>query len=200
MAGCTWYGVLSTLYAVTCDVETLGGILPMAAARTFTELLFWQRARRWSKDIYQRTRQSPFSHDQRLVVQINDSSESVMSNIAEGFGRGTQEEFIKFLGYAIGSLDETRSHLCAAYDRGFLNKDEFAELYREGTAIRKLTVGFIRSMILPQGGVRTRGRQPSWSNQVWEIYERVSGKPRPEAFVPSADEIGVAPRDDEPPV
>jgi four helix bundle protein len=56
------------------------------------------------------TQTRPCAKDQRLVVQINDSSESVMSNMAEGFGRGTQEEFITFLGYAIGSLDETQSH------------------------------------------------------------------------------------------
>jgi four helix bundle protein len=86
----------------------------MPAARSFTDLIFWQRARQWSKDIFQRSLQRPFADDERLCRQINDSSESVMSNMAEGFGRGTQEEFITFLGYAIGSLDETRSHLCAA--------------------------------------------------------------------------------------
>ncbi|MBW3541250.1 MAG: four helix bundle protein [Planctomycetes bacterium] len=36
-----------------------------------------------------------------------------MSNIAEGFGRGTQGEFVQFLGFALGSADETRSHLCS---------------------------------------------------------------------------------------
>lgn len=172
----------------------------MPAARSFTDLQFWRRARQWSKDIFLLTRQPPFRHDERLVRQINDSSESVMSNVAEGFGRGTQEEFITFLGYALGSLDETRSHLCAAYDRNYLTKEEFAKLYREGTAIRKLTVGFIRAMILPRGGVRTRARPPCWSNQVWEIYERVTGKPRPEMFALPNGEASPPPRDDEPPL
>ena len=54
--------------------------------------------------------------------------------MAEGFGRGTQEEFITFLGYAIGSLDETQSHLIAAYDRAYSTKERYAELFREGTA------------------------------------------------------------------
>ena len=171
----------------------------MSAARHFTELLFWQRARRWSADIFSLTQAAPFARDQRLTVQINDSSESVMSNMAEGFGRGTQQEFITFLGYALGSLDETQSHLCAAYDRKYLSKDQFAALYREGTAIRKLTVGFIRSMILPRGGVRTRAKSPSWSNQVWEIYERVTGKPRPPLFqVPTDNQP--PPRNEQPPL
>jgi four helix bundle protein len=174
-------------------------IVIMAAARSFTELQFWQRARIWSREIFHHTQHPPFARDQRLVVQINDSSESVMANMAEGFGRGTQAEFITFLGYAIGSLDETQSHLCAAYDRGYLNKEQFANLFREGTAIRKLTVGFIRAMIMPRGGVRRLGRRPSWSNQVWEIYERVTGKPRPPLFEVTREPVG-PPRDDGPPI
>lgn len=53
-----------------------------------------------------------------------------MGNMAEGSGRGTQAEFIVFLGYAPGSLEETQSHLCAAYDRGCLGKQRFAALFR----------------------------------------------------------------------
>jgi four helix bundle protein len=87
------------------------------AAKLFTELLIWQRARAWSRNIFPYTQPEPFLKDRRLVEQINDSSESVMANIAEGFGRGTQGEFVTFLGYALGSLNETQSHLCAAYDR-----------------------------------------------------------------------------------
>jgi four helix bundle protein len=170
----------------------------MAAARSFTELLFWQKARRWSADIFQFTKASEFATDQRLVVQINDSSESVMANIAEGFGRATQAQFIVFLGYALGSLDETQSHLCAAYDRDYVSKAEFARLFRDGTAIRKLTVAFIRSMILPQGGVRSQGSKVNWSNDVWEIYERVTGRKRPEAWVGTAD-LAIPARNDEPP-
>jgi four helix bundle protein len=154
----------------------------MTAARTFTDLLFWQRARQWSKDIYHLTEQPPFARDERLIRQINDSSESTMANMAEGFGRGTQEEFITFLGYSIGSLDETLSHLCAAYDRSYIEKAAFARLWREGIEIRKLTVAFIRAMILPRGGVRTLGKPQSWSSRTWEIYERVTGRPRPKCF------------------
>src|SRR5262249_2018131 len=122
--------------------------------QVFTDLLMWQRARQWSKEIFYETQKEPFRHDRRLVEQINDSSESVMSNIAEGFGRGTQAEFITFLGYALGSLNETQSHLCAAYDRGYLGKDNFACLFAAGTEIRKMTVSFIKSMIMPGAGVK----------------------------------------------
>jgi four helix bundle protein len=154
----------------------------MAAARSFAELLFWQRARQWSKKIFQFTRREPFHSDRRVTTQINDSSESVMANIAEGFGRGTQGEFVLFLGYSLGSLDETQSHLCAAYDRVYLTKAEFGELFQEGTEIRKMTVGFISSMVKPGSGAKHLRKMPSWTEQVWELYERTTGKPRPALF------------------
>ena len=172
----------------------------MAAARCFTELKFWQRARKWSADIYRLAEERPFATDQRLVVQVNDSSESVTANMAEGFGRGTQAEFVTFLGYALGSLDETKSHLCAAYDRGYVTKDQFATLFREGTAIRKLTVAFIRSMVLRRGGVKTLGKRVSSTEQVWERYERITGERRPERFRSPEPEETVAVRNDEPPI
>jgi four helix bundle protein len=154
----------------------------MAGARSFTDLLFWQRARQWSKRIFWLAKREPFQSDRRLVVQINDSSDSVTANIAEGFGRGTQGEFVQFLGYSLGSLDETRSHLCTAYDREYLTKAEFAELFKEGTEIRKMTVGFISSMVKSGSGVKHLRKVPSWTEQVWETYERLTGKPRPPLF------------------
>ena len=115
-------------------------------------------------------------------------------------GRGTQEEFITFLGYAIGSLDETQSHVCAAYDRSYLDKETFGQLWSEGVEIRKMTVAFIRAMILPRGGVRTLGKTVSWSSRVWEIYERTTGQPRPAMFDPPQPETSPPSRVDAPPL
>ncbi|MEX1094866.1 MAG: four helix bundle protein [Planctomycetales bacterium] len=157
------------------------------AAKVFTDLLIWQRARQWSRRIVERTRENPFLGDRRLVEQVNDSSESVMSNIAEGFGRGTQGEFVTFLGYSIGSLNETQSHLCAAYDREYMARDVFGELFAEGTEIRKMIVAFIRSMVMPKSGVKHIRKVTPWSEQVWELYERVTGQERPEMFRPKDD-------------
>jgi four helix bundle protein len=162
----------------------------MPGVRLFTDLKIWQNSRIWSKVIFQETQHDAFRRDDKLVIQINDSSESVMSNIAEGFGRGTQAEFVAFLGYAIGSLNETQSHLCAAYDREYLNRVRFAELFAQSTEIRKMIVGFIQSMVMPRSGVKNMRKVPNWSEQVWEIYERVTGKPRPEMFRTRAPETG----------
>jgi four helix bundle protein len=160
----------------------------MTSVRNFTDLKCWQRARQWSKQIFWRTRKGSFPDDRRLVNQVNDSSESAMSNMAEGFGRGTQGEFITFLGYSIGSINETQSHLCAAYDRQHLQKDEFGELFQEGTEIRKLTVALIRSMVKPGSGVKHIRKASNFTEDVWEIYERVTGQQRPELFRRKTDD------------
>jgi four helix bundle protein len=174
----------------------------MVAARVFTELVFWQRARGWSKAIFGQTRQKGFREDERLVIQINDSSASVIANIAEGFGRGTQGEFVTFLGYALGSLNETQAHLCTAYDREFIDKDSFARLFKEGTEIRKMIVAFVKSMVLPGSGVKHQRKFVSWTDQVWESYERLTGNKRPPLFETetSRSRATKPPIDDEPPI
>jgi len=149
----------------------------MAGVRDFTELRIWQQARDWSRRIFHCTKRDNFKADRRLVGQTNDSSESVMSNIAEGFGRGTPGEFVQFLGYAIGSLDETRSHRATAYDREYLPKDEYA-----GTGLRRQTVAFTVSMVKPGSSVKHLRTQKSWSDEVWELYECVTEKERPELY------------------
>lgn len=105
-----------------------------------------------------------------------------MSNIAEGFGRGTQGEFVAFLGCALGSLSETQSHLCAAYDRKYLAKDTFASLFQDGTEIRKMAVAFLTSMVKAGSGVKHQRPFKSWTDQVWDSYEKLTGNKRPVLF------------------
>ncbi len=152
----------------------------MAGVGKFTDLRFWQRARTWSKDISWKTKEAQFAGDVRLVRQINDSSESVIANIAEGFGRGTQGEFIQFLGYAVGSLNETQAHLCAAFDREYLTKEQFGTLFQEGTEIRKMMVAFVRSMNQAGSGVKHLRKRRTWTEQVWEQWETITGLERPD--------------------
>jgi four helix bundle protein len=152
----------------------------MAGVSNFTDLQFWQRARSWAKEIFSWTQKEAFCRERRLVEQINDSTDSVMANIAEGFGRGTQGEFVQFLGYSIGSLNETQSHLCTAYDRGYVSREAFGSLFQEGTEIRKMIVSFMRSMVLRGSGVKNIRRYKSWAEQVQEVVDRVNRKFHPE--------------------
>jgi hypothetical protein len=119
-----------------------------------------------------------------------------MANIAEGFGRGTQGEFVTFLGYSQASLNETQAHLCTAYDREYLSRQEFGDLFQQGTEIRKMIVSFVRSMVLPGSGVKNFKKVKNWAGEVWEAYERITGKPRPEFFQGLKTESSVRVRDE----
>ena len=112
----------------------------MAAVRDFEELAIFQKARGLSKKIYQVTNQGEFKHDFRFVQQIRAASGSIMDNIAEGFERAGNKEFLNFLYIAKGSCGEVRSQLIRANDVGFLTKEEYEELYTE---CRKLSAGIM---------------------------------------------------------
>lgn len=171
----------------------------MPGVRNFTDLRIWKGARQWAKDVYLFTQRDEFKSDRRLVDQINASAASVMANIAEGFGRGTQGEFITFLGYAIGSLNETQSHLTVAYDRGHIPRTSYASLFQSGTALRKQIISFMTSMVRPGSGVKKLRKHKSWTDEVWEMYERHTGQQRPELYRPRDSEgrpIAPQPRPD----
>ena len=69
----------------------------MATIKVFEDLKVWQRARSFSTNVYRLTKNGSFSKDWALKDRINASTGSVMDNIAEGFERGGNKEFISFL-------------------------------------------------------------------------------------------------------
>lgn len=97
----------------------------MATIQCFEDLEIWRMARNLCKHIYRfYTDNEQFLRDYKLKEQINDSSGSVMDNIAEGFERGGNKEFINFLSIAKGSHGETKSQLYRAYDRDYISREE----------------------------------------------------------------------------
>jgi len=90
------------------------------AAESFEELNVYQRARELAKDIYRLSRQGAFASDFGLVNQVRRASVSIMSNIAEGFERGSTVEHIQFLYIAKGSCGEVRAQLQVAADQNYI--------------------------------------------------------------------------------
>lgn len=103
----------------------------------FEELEIWKEARELCKFIRSLTRKSQFSKDFKLVGQINGSSGSVMDNIAEGFDRDGNKEFIQFLSIARGSNAETRSQAYRAYDSSYIDDLELNEVLTQTDSLRK---------------------------------------------------------------
>ncbi|MDX1590832.1 MAG: four helix bundle protein [Balneolaceae bacterium] len=105
--------------------------------KRFEDLEIWQEARELCKEIYNSTLAEPFAKDYKLRGQIRRSSGSIMDNIAEGFERGGNKEFIQFLSIAKGSCGETRSQLYRASDCGYITAEEFELLYGKTVMISK---------------------------------------------------------------
>jgi len=95
--------------------------------KQFEDLEVWQEARRLTQTIYQPTRAERFSKDFALRDQIQRAAVSVMSNIAEGFDRGGNQEFIQFLHVAKASCGEVRSQIYVALDQGYMPKTDSEE-------------------------------------------------------------------------
>ena len=115
----------------------------MATIKRFEDLECWIEARKLCSIIYKYIARSPFKKDYSLVDQISKSSGSTMDNIAEGFERGGNKEFIQFLFISKSSVAETRSQLYRALDRKYISQDEFDITYQQAVKVGKLDQGLI---------------------------------------------------------
>lgn len=115
----------------------------MATFQRFEDLKIWQKARVFSVLIFELTGTGPFGMDFDHRRQIRRSADSVMDNIAEGFGRGSKGEFIQFLGIAKGSLTEVKSQLYRALDRQYISTEIFEKVYADADELGKMIAGFI---------------------------------------------------------
>jgi four helix bundle protein len=100
-------------------------------ARSYRELLVWQKAKALAVQIYKATEPFPKNETYGLTSQIRRAAVSVASNIAEGQGRLTAGEFLHFLGQARGSLLELDTQLAIALDLTYLKLDQYEILDRD---------------------------------------------------------------------
>ena len=91
----------------------------------FEDLVAWQKARELTKQIYEITKQGSFSKDYGLCDQIRRATVSVMSNLAEGFERGSSSEFHQFIVIAKASCAEVRSQLYVAHYSRYISQPQF---------------------------------------------------------------------------
>lgn len=115
----------------------------MATITRFEDLEIWQLARELSKLIYQLTFTEPLRSDFRLKDQMRGSVGSIMDNVAEGFERSSQYEFINSLSIAKGEAGELRSQLFRCLDYNYITQNLFDDLYNKAEIITKKTTVFI---------------------------------------------------------
>lgn len=101
----------------------------MATIKSFEDIATWQKARLLCQKVGLLIDAGKFKGNTRLINQIEGSTGSIMDNIAEGFERNGNREFLQFLYIAKGSSGEFRSQLYRALDRDYLKRKEFEDLF-----------------------------------------------------------------------
>jgi four helix bundle protein len=109
----------------------------------FEDILAWKKAKELTLSVY---RLMVFNRDFDFKNQLCSASVSIMNNIAEGFERQTDKEFIHFLNIAKGSSAEVRSMLYIAFELKYINQEQFTELYNLAVEIAKMLNGLIKSI------------------------------------------------------
>lgn len=113
------------------------------SARTFIDLIVWQRARSLVLSVYKLTKQFPRSELFGLTSQIRRSSISIPANIAEGFKKRTRAEKARYLNIAQASLEETRCYLILANDLEYCSCSDTMDQLEE---VSRLLEGYYRKI------------------------------------------------------
>lgn len=115
----------------------------MATIEKFEDIISWKEARSLNKTIGELIDSGRFKNSYRLINQIEGAAGSIMDNIAEGFERGGNKEFIQFLYIAKASCGELRSQLYRALDRNYIEQNEFDQISTQAKKISGLIQKFI---------------------------------------------------------
>ncbi|HDH04463.1 MAG TPA: four helix bundle protein [Nitrospirae bacterium] len=114
--------------------------------KTFRDLIVWQKAMQLVTQIYLITKGLPKEEIYGLTPQIRRSSVSIPSNIAEGYGRNSTNDYIRFLQIATASLYELQTQLEICLNLEYLSKQIFKELYEKSREIERMISSLIRKL------------------------------------------------------
>ncbi len=139
--------------------------------RYFEDLKIWKDSRELVKNIYDISKNENFSKDYGLKDQLRRAFVSIMSNIAEGYKRGRNQEFIHFLYIAEASCAEVRCQLYVAYDQGYIEMDQFDNLNNFAKKLSVMISNFIK--YLKRSGMKGEKFKPEKIKSIKEELEEL---------------------------
>lgn len=114
--------------------------------KTFRDLLIWQKSMALVTKIYLKTNTFPKEEAYNLTSQIRRCAVSIPSNIAEGYGREGNKDYLRFLNISLSSLFELQTQIEISKNIGFINDDIFKELYEDAREIERMLTSFINKI------------------------------------------------------
>jgi four helix bundle protein len=106
--------------------------------KTYRDLLVWQKSMALVTEIYRLSKSFPKDETYGLTSQMRRCAVSIPSNMAEGYGRNSTSDYIRFLYIATGSLYELQTHIEIALNLRYLNKTNFDKLYESSREIERM--------------------------------------------------------------
>jgi four helix bundle protein len=119
---------------------------PQTKLVSWKDLEVWQVAHRLVLRVYEISREFPNEERYRLADQVCRSAASIPSNIAEGKGRSSRKEYVQFLTFARGSVEEVKYQLLLARDLGYVHEGTYAEISAGYDQVGRMLNGLIRSL------------------------------------------------------
>ena len=115
--------------------------------KTYRDLLVWQKSMKLVTQIYLLTKELPKEEIYGLTAQIRRSAVSIPSNIAEGYGRNSTNDYIRFLQIASGSLYELQTQLEICHNLAYVSEEIFNKVYDQNREIERMLSSLIRKII-----------------------------------------------------
>jgi four helix bundle protein len=110
----------------------------MAQIKTYKDLIVWQKSMLLVTEIYKISKYFPKDETYGLVSQMRRCAISIPSNIAEGYGRKSTSDYVRFLRVAAGSLYELQTQMEISLNLGYLKSNKFDKLYESGREIERM--------------------------------------------------------------
>jgi four helix bundle protein len=124
----------------------------MNQIRTHRDLLIWQKSMALVTEIYRKSQRFPTQEQYGLTSQIRRAAVSIPSNIAEGFGRQSTGDYIRFLNIAVGSLFEVQTQIEIALNLSFIQESEFTIIFESTREIDRMMSSLIQKLKIKKEG------------------------------------------------
>jgi four helix bundle protein len=118
----------------------------VAQIKTYRDLIVWQKAMALVTEVYKAAKSFPKDETYGLTGQIRRCSVSIPSNIAEGYGRNSSSDYVRFLNIAMGSLYELQTQLEISLNLGYCAENNYKKLSEASREIERMLSSLIRKL------------------------------------------------------